>query len=172
MSSASRIYKCIFWIPNWEGMKLVDQALKLLVVILMVVVLESDSPGFDVQRQVIARTAALCLCTFRTRGRLLKEEVIVTGEYCSCDIEDVLEVESLSLRFVGVHGNKAFAEGLLVIRVESMPEDSVVLAYGYPTCAEEDLALSVELALVVDNVSLVSHALPGVLAGKVDKLLS
>jgi len=114
----------------------------------------------------------LRLRAFGTRGRLLKEEVIVAREYCSCDVEDVLEVESLSLRFVGVHGDKAFAEGLLVIGVESTPEDSVALTYGYPTCAEEDLALSVELALVVDNVGLVSHALLGVLAGEVDKLLS
>jgi len=101
----------------------------------------------------------------------LKEKVVVTRENCPCDVEDVLKVEGLTSGPVGVHGDESFAEGLLVIGVESAPEDGIALAYGYPTCAEEDLALSIELALVVDDVSLVPHALPGVFGGEVDELL-
>ena len=56
--------------------------------------------------------------------------------------------------------------------MESAPEDGVAFANGYPTGAEEDLALVVELLLVVDDIGLVAHALLGVLGSKVDELLS
>ena len=52
-----------------------------------------------------------------------------------------------------------------------MPEDGVAFTDGYPTGAEEDLALVVKLPLVVNDVGLVTHALPGVLGGEVDELL-
>ena len=71
-----------------------------------------------------------------------------------------------------MHCNKAFIEHLLVFRMESAPEDGVAFANGYPTGAEEDLALVVELLLVVDDIGLVAHALLGVLGSKVDELLS
>jgi len=121
---------------------------------------------------VVARTAALRLhMVGRGRG-LLKEEVVVTGEDGPCDVEHVLEVEGLSSGHVGVHGDEALSEGLLIVRMESVPEKSVALSYGYPTCAEENLALSIELVLIVDDVGFVLHALPGILAGEVDELLS
>jgi len=70
-----------------------------------------------------------------------------------------------------VHRNEAFIEGALVFRVESTPEDSIVFANGYPTGAEEDLTLIVELLLVVDDIGLITHALPGVLGSEVNELL-
>jgi len=77
----------------------------------------------------------------------------------------------LTLGHIGVHGNEAFTEGALVFWVESTPEDGIAFADGYPTSAKEDLALVVKLPLVVDDVGLVTHALLGVLGGKVDKFL-
>ena len=70
-----------------------------------------------------------------------------------------------------MHGNETFIEGALVFGVESMPEDGVAFTNGYPTGAKEDLTLIVELLLVVDNIGLVTHALLGVLGGKVNGLL-
>lgn len=118
------------------------------------------------------RATALHLHVAGIGAGLLKEEVIIAGEDGPCNIEHVLEVEGLFSGHVGVHGDEAFLEGLLVIRVESVPEKGVALFYSYPTCAEEDLALSIELVLVVDDVSFVLHAFLGILAGEVDKLLS
>jgi len=77
----------------------------------------------------------------------------------------------LTPRHIGVHGDEAFVEGALVFWVESMPEDGVAFANGYPTSAKEDLALVVKLPLVVDDVGLVTHALPGILGGEVDEFL-
>ena len=71
-----------------------------------------------------------------------------------------------------MHGDETFVEGMLVFGVESAPEDGVTFADGYPTGAEEDLTLIVELLLVVDDVGLITHALPGVLGSEVNKLLS
>jgi len=118
------------------------------------------------------QTATLCSCMVETRGGFLKKEVVVTREDCPCDVEDILEVvENLTLGPVGVHGNESFMKGLLVLRVESMPEDGIVLADSYPTSAKENLALVVELLLVVDDIGLVTHTLLGILGGKIDKLL-
>ena len=121
---------------------------------------------------MVVQTAVLHLhMVGRGRG-LLKEEVVVTGEDGPCDVEHVLEVEGLSSGHVGVHGDEVLLEGSLIVGMESAPEKSVALSYGYPTCTEENLALSVELALIVDDVGFVLHALPGILAGEVDELLS
>jgi len=49
----------------WEGIKLVDKTLKYFFVLLMGVVLESDSAGFNMQQQVLTWTAALCSHTIR-----------------------------------------------------------------------------------------------------------
>ena len=65
-----------------------------------------------------------------------------------------------------------FAECLLVVGVESSPEDGVALPLHHPTCVEQDLALCVELLLVVDDIGLISHALPDIGVGKLDQLLS
>jgi len=71
-----------------------------------------------------------------------------------------------------VHRDETFVERALVFGMESSPENGVAFADGYPTGAKEDFALCVELSLVVDDVGLVAHALPGVLGGKIDQLLS
>ena len=171
MGGASCIYQGIFRIVNRNRVELVDQSFELLVFLLRVIVLESDCSGFDTQRRVFVWTAVLCSRAVKTRRGFLKEKVVVAGENCPCNVKDILKVEGLTLGPVGVHGDESFTEGLLVVRVESAPEDGVALAYGYPTCAEEDLALSIELVLVVDDVSLVPHVLPGVFGGEVDELL-
>jgi len=62
-------------------------------------------------------------------------------------------------------------EGLTIIMVESTPKDGIVLTLGYPARIEEDLAISVELVMVIDDVSLVIHALLGVLVNEVHQLL-
>jgi len=72
---------------------------------------------------------------------------------------------------VGVHCNEAFVERTLVFRMESAPEDGIAFTDSYPTGAEEDLTLIVELPLVVDDISLVTHALPGILGSEVNELL-
>jgi len=89
-----------------------------------------------------------------------------------CDVENVLEIESLTLGHVGVHCNEAFIERSLVFRMESAPEDGVAFADGYPTGAKENLALIVKLLLVIDDISLITHALLGILGGEVDEFLS
>ena len=77
----------------------------------------------------------------------------------------------MTLQHIGVHGDEAFAEGALVFWVESAPEDGIAFTDGYPTGAEEDLALVVKLLLVVDDIGLVTHALLGILGSEVDELL-
>jgi hypothetical protein len=67
-----------------------------------------------------------------------------------------------------VHGNETFLKHLLVIGVESAPEDGIALSLHYPTCVEQDLALRIELPLVVDNIGLISHVLPGIHVSKFD----
>ena len=71
-----------------------------------------------------------------------------------------------------MHRDETFVKRTLVFGMESSPEDGVTLSYCHPTCVDEDLALSVELALIIDNISLISHALLGILGGEVNKLLS
>ena len=153
-------------------MELINQTFELLVILLGVVVPELNSSCFDPRQRVVARTAVLRLHMVRRGRGLLKEEVVVTREDGPCDVEHALEVEGLSSGHVGVHGDEALLEGSLIIGMESVPEKSIALSYSYPTCAEENLALGIELALIVDDVSFVLHALLGILAGEVDKLLS
>jgi len=52
-------------------MKLIVETFELLIVILMVIALESDSSGFNTQCQVIVQAAALCSHAVRMRGGLL-----------------------------------------------------------------------------------------------------
>jgi len=61
---------------------------------------------------------------------------------------------------------------MLVFGMESVPKDGVAFAYCYPTGAKENLALIVKLSVVIDDISLISHALPGILGSKVNELLS
>jgi len=58
-------------------MKLVNKALEYLFVLLVGVVLELDSAGFDTQRQVLTQTAVLCLHAIGMGGRLLQQEIVV-----------------------------------------------------------------------------------------------
>ena len=62
-------------------------------------------------------------------------------------------------------------EGSLIVGVEATPVDGVESECGYPAGVEEDLAAGVELAMVADNVGLVSHAFPGGLVDKLDQFL-
>ena len=61
--------------------------------------------------------------------------------------------------------------GSLIVGVEATPVDGVELECGYPAGVEENLAAGVELVMVADNVSLVSHAFPGGLVNKLDQFL-
>ena len=67
-----------------------------------------------------------------------------------------------------MHGNETFTKRLLIVGVESATEDSIARSLRYPTCVEQVIALWVELPLIVDNVGLISHALPGVCIGELD----
>jgi len=78
----------------------------------------------------------------------------------------------LSSGHVGMHRDETFVEHMLVFGMESLPEDGITLSYCHPTCVDKNLALSVELVLIIDNISFVSHALPGIFGGEVNKLLS
>ena len=62
-------------------------------------------------------------------------------------------------------------EGSLIVGVEAMPVDGVELECGYPADVEENLAAGVELAMVADNIGLVSHAFPGGLVDEFDQFL-
>jgi len=82
-----------------------------------------------------------------------------------------LDVEGLSLRPVGLFGNKVFAEGMPVFMVETTPEDGIVFALGYPARIEEEFTFSVKLLVVVDDVCFVVHAFLGILIDEVHQLL-
>ena len=62
-------------------------------------------------------------------------------------------------------------EGMLVLAVETVPEDGVEFALSYPAGIEEKLTFGVELTVVVDDIGLVIHALLGILIDKVHQLL-
>ena len=62
-------------------------------------------------------------------------------------------------------------EGSLIVGVEAMPVDGVELEHGYLASVEKNLAAGVELAMVADNISLVSHAFLGGLVDKLDQFL-
>jgi len=89
-----------------------------------------------------------------------------------CNVEYIFEIKSLTSRHVGVHGDEMFIEGMLVFGMESAPKDGVAFAYCYPTGAKENLALIVELSLVIDDISLISYVLLGILGSEVNELLS
>ena len=62
-------------------------------------------------------------------------------------------------------------EGSLIIGVEATPVDGVEFECGYLASVKEDLAAGIELAMVADNIGLVSHAFPGGLVDKFDQFL-
>ena len=62
-------------------------------------------------------------------------------------------------------------EGLLIVGVEATPVDGVEFERGYPASVEEDLAAGIELAMVADNISLVSHVFLGRLVDELDQFL-
>jgi len=64
-------------------------------------------------------------------------------------------------------GDKAFVQLLSIFWVESAPKYGVVLTLGYASQIKEGFAKQVELALVVDNISFVTHALACILVHKV-----
>jgi len=82
-----------------------------------------------------------------------------------------LDVEGPSLWPVGLLGDKAFTEGMPVLAVETVPEDGVEFPLSYPAGIEEKLTFGVELAVVVDDVSLVVHAFLGILIDEVHQFL-
>ena len=59
----------------------------------------------------------------------------------------------------------------LIVGMEAAPVDGVELERCYPASVKEDLAAGIELAMVADYVSLVSHAFPGRLVNEFDHLL-
>ena len=71
----------------------------------------------------------------------------------------------------GLLGDEAFVEGSLIVGVEATPVDGIELQRGYLAGVEENLAAGVELAMVADNIGLVSHAFPGGLVDKFDQFL-
>jgi len=62
-------------------------------------------------------------------------------------------------------------EGMLVFTVETMPEDGVVFALGYPPGIKEEFTFSVKLSVVVDDVCFIVHAFSGILIDEVHQLL-
>jgi len=56
---------------------------------------------------------------------------------------------------------------LAVLGVESAPEDGVILTFSYPARLKEGFTERVEFAVIIDDIGLIVHALPGVLVGKV-----
>jgi len=82
-----------------------------------------------------------------------------------------LDVKGPPLWPVGLLGDKAFTEGMPVFAVETMPEDGIVFALGYPARIEEEFTFSVKLSVVVDDVHFVIHAFLGILVNKVHQLL-
>ena len=59
----------------------------------------------------------------------------------------------------------------LIVGMEAAPVDGVELERCYPASVEEDLAAGIELAMVADHISLVSHAFPGGLVNEFDQFL-
>ena len=57
-------------------------------------------------------------------------------------------------------------ECLLIVGMEAVPVDGIELKHGYLAGVEEDLAAGVELAMVADHISLISHAFSGRLVNK------
>jgi len=60
---------------------------------------------------------------------------------------------------------------MLVFVVETVPEDGIVFALGYPAGIKEEFTFSVKLLVVVDDVHFIIHAFSGILIDKVHQLL-
>ena len=82
-----------------------------------------------------------------------------------------MDIEGLSLQPVGLFSNKAFTEGMLVFTVETVPEDGIVFALGYPAGIKEEFTFSVKLSVVVDDICFVVHVFSGILIDEVHQLL-
>ena len=100
-------------------------------------------------------------------GQLLVKEVVVTWKYSSCNLEDFLDAEGLSFWLVWMLGDKVFVQLLSILQVESVPKYGIVLTLGYASWFKEGFAKQVEFVLIVDNISLIAHVLPGILVCKV-----
>ena len=64
-------------------------------------------------------------------------------------------------------GDEVFMQLLSIFRVESAPKYGIVLTLGYASRIEEGFAKRVELALVVDNIGFITHALACILVREV-----
>ena len=62
-------------------------------------------------------------------------------------------------------------QGLLVFRVETMPEGDVAFLFGDSARVDKSFGECVELPVVVDDIGFVVHVLPGILIGEIDQLL-
>jgi hypothetical protein len=62
-------------------------------------------------------------------------------------------------------------EGSLIIGVEATPVGGIELKRGDLASVEKDFAAGIELAMVADDVGLVSHTFPGRLVDELDQLL-
>jgi hypothetical protein len=77
----------------------------------------------------------------------------------------------LSFQSVWLFGDEAFSESLLVVRMETAPENGIALASGDSARGDEYLGEVVEFAVVIDDVGLITHAFPGILVCEVHQLL-
>ena len=77
----------------------------------------------------------------------------------------------MAFQLVWLLHDKAFIQGLPILGVEPAPEDGVVLTSGDSSRVEEWFTKCVEFAVVINDVSLVVHVLPGILVGEVQQLL-